>query len=61
VARLARVASLYGVFILPPSELALDYLPLLRGHRLVTADSLARPSDSRRAALALVDALTGSA
>jgi hypothetical protein len=61
VARLARLASLYGVFILPPSELALDYLPLLRGHRLVTAESLARPADSRRTALALVDAVTRNA
>ena len=61
VARLAHLASLYGVFVLPPAELALDYLPLLRGHRLVTAEALARPSDSRRTALALVDAVTGNA
>jgi len=61
VARLARLASLYGVFVLPPPELALDYLPLLRGHRLVTAEALARPADSRRAALALVNAVTGDA
>ncbi len=58
VARLASLASLWGVFILPPPELVLDYLPLLRGHRLVTAETLARPADSRRAALALVDAVT---
>ena len=61
VARLARLASLYGVFVLPPAELALDYLPLLRGHRLVTAEALARPADSRRMALALVDAVAGDA
>ena len=63
VARLACLASLYSVFILPPPEMALDYLPLLHGHRLVTAEALARPSDSRRTALALVDAVarTGSA
>ncbi|HEX7599762.1 MAG TPA: hypothetical protein VF518_16210 [Polyangia bacterium] len=59
VARLARLASLYGVFILPPPDFALDYLPLLHGHQLVTAASLARPADSRRTALALVDAVTG--
>jgi hypothetical protein len=58
VARLARVASLFGVFILPSADLALDYLPLLRGHWLVTAATLARPAESRRTALELVDALT---
>jgi len=58
VARLAQLASLFGVFVLPPADLALDYLPLLRGHWLVTAQALARPADSRRTALALVDALT---
>jgi hypothetical protein len=59
VARLARLASLYGVFILPPPDFALDYLPLLQGCQLVTAPSLARPADSRRTALAVVDAVTG--
>jgi hypothetical protein len=58
VARLASMASLFGVFVLPSQELALDYLPLLRGHWSVDAPALARPADSRRAALGLVQALT---
>jgi hypothetical protein len=58
VARLSSLASIFGVFVLPSQELALDYLPLLRGHWSVDAQSLARPADSRRAALGLVDALT---
>jgi hypothetical protein len=59
VARLSRLASIFGVFILPGPELALDYLPLLAGHQLVTAAALSRPSESRRTALTLVDAVTG--
>ncbi len=59
VARLASMASLFGVFVLPGQELALDYLPLLRGHWPVDAAALARPVDSRRTALGLVQAMTG--
>jgi hypothetical protein len=58
VARLASMASLFGVFVLPSQEPSMDYLPLLRGHWAVNAQALARPADSRRAALGLVEALT---
>jgi hypothetical protein len=58
VARLASMASLFGVFVLPSQEPSFDYLPLLRGHWTVNAQALARPADSRRAALGLVQALT---
>jgi hypothetical protein len=58
VARLASMASLYGIFVLPSQDMAVDYLPLLRGHWSVDAQSLARPADSRRTALGLVHALT---
>lgn len=58
VARLASMASLFGVFVLPSQELTLDYLPLLRGTWAVSAQALARPADSRRTALGLVDALS---
>jgi hypothetical protein len=58
MARLASMASLFGVFVLPAEDLALDYLPLLTGQWSVSAQDLARPADSRRAALNLVQALS---
>jgi hypothetical protein len=58
VARLASMASLFGVFVLPAQTLTLDYLPLMRGHWSVDARALARPADSRRTALGLVETLT---
>jgi hypothetical protein len=54
VEALARRASLYGVFVLPSQPLNLDYLPLLRQHQVVTAETLARPADKRRRALEIV-------
>jgi hypothetical protein len=57
VARLASLASLFAVFVLPAEDLTLDYVPLLAGHWSVGVRDLARPADSRRAALGLVQAL----
>jgi len=54
---LGRQASLHGVFVLPSQPLALDYLPLLRQHQVVTAQALAAPADKRRRALEIVEAL----
>jgi hypothetical protein len=54
VESLAQDAALYGIFILPTKPLALDYLPLLRGHQVVTADSLVSTAEKRRRALEIV-------
>ena len=59
VEALARRASLYGVFVLPSQPLALDYLPLLARHQVVTAEALARPMDKRRRALEIVGEVVG--
>ena len=55
VEALAREAHLYGVFILPSKPMALDYLPRLHRHQVVTAESLSRVSDKRRRALEIVE------
>jgi hypothetical protein len=52
---LRREAAVYGIFVLPSQPLELEYLPLLAGHQVVTAESIARPADKRRRALELVD------
>jgi hypothetical protein len=57
VEALARRASLYGVFVLPSQPLAVDYLPLLRRHQVVTAETLAQPAEKRRRALEIVGEL----
>jgi len=54
VEALARRASLYGVFVLPSQPLNLDYLPLLSGHQIITAESIAEPTERRRRALDVV-------
>jgi len=59
VEALARRASLYGVFVLPSQPLNLDYLPLLRQHQVVTAETLARPADKRQRALEIVGEVVG--
>jgi len=55
VEALARDAALYGVFVLPSRPITLDYLPLLQRHQIVTHETLARASTSRRRALDIVD------
>jgi hypothetical protein len=59
VEALARRAVLHGVFILPSQPLALDYLPLLRQHQVVTAETLAAPAEKKRRALEIVGAVAG--
>jgi hypothetical protein len=59
VEALARRASLYGVFVLPSQPLAVDYLPLLRQHQVVTAETLAQPAEKRRQALQIVGEAVG--
>jgi hypothetical protein len=57
VEALARRAALHAVFVLPSQPLALDYLPLLRQHQVVTAEALAAPAESKRRALEIVGAV----
>ena len=52
---LARDATLYGIFVLPSRPVALDYLPLLHRHQIVTAETLARGASTRRRALEIVE------
>lgn len=54
VEALGRLAHLYGVFVLPSQPLALEYLPLLQRHQVVTAETLSRPAEKRRRALEIV-------
>jgi hypothetical protein len=58
VEALARDASLYGVFVLPSKPIALEYLPLLHRHQIVTPETLARAGAGRRRALDIVDDFT---
>jgi hypothetical protein len=56
MAGLARLVDLHGVFILPSSDLALDYLPLLRSSAIITDEDLRQPEARARRALGLVAA-----
>src|SRR5205814_5881572 len=60
VEALARRAALHAVFVLPSHPLALDYLPLLRQHQVVTAEALAAPAESTRRALVIVGAVASA-
>ncbi|HEY8923367.1 MAG TPA: hypothetical protein VIU64_03240 [Polyangia bacterium] len=55
VEALARDATLYGVFVLPSGPVALDYLGLLHRHQIVTPESLAQATTTRRRALDIVE------
>lgn len=59
VERLAQVANLYGVFILPSQALHLDYLPLLHRHQIVSEDSLTSRERSVDRAKEIVDDMVG--
>jgi hypothetical protein len=61
VEALARSASLYGIFVLPSRPMALEYLPRLHRHQVVTAETLTQASSSRRRALDIVDDAAGFA
>jgi hypothetical protein len=54
VEALKRVASLYGVFILPSSEVGLDYLSLLDHHHVVDEETLANRKDRVDKALEII-------
>ncbi len=60
VERLAAVAKLYGVFILPSQALHLDYLPLLHKHQIVSEETLSSREQSLDRAMEIVDDATGS-
>ena len=49
-----RYAALYGIFVMPSQPLDLEYLPLLSGHQVISAESMAQPADRRRRALDVV-------
>jgi hypothetical protein len=59
VEELARLASLYGVFVLPSRPVELEYLSRLHRHQIVTADMLVEPASRRRRALDIVDEAAG--
>jgi len=61
IAKLASQCLLSAVFVLPSRPLALDYLPLLHRHHVVTAETLARPAASRQRALQIVGDVTAAA
>ncbi|MEM9493703.1 MAG: hypothetical protein AAGC55_31430, partial [Myxococcota bacterium] len=54
VAALAQQAFLYGIIILPSSEVSLEFLPLLHRHQIVEPDSLSSRARSRDRALDIV-------
>ncbi len=58
VAALGQHAYLYGIVILPSSEVQLDYLPLLDRHQIVEGTSLASRDRRRDRALDIVDDAT---
>jgi hypothetical protein len=51
VEQLGREAFLYGIFILPSSDVALEYLPQLHRYQIVDADALASRKGRRDRAL----------
>lgn len=55
VQALARTAYLYGVFILPSTEVQLDYLGALHRHQIVSESILTSQKDRRDRALQIVD------
>jgi hypothetical protein len=55
VESLKRVAALYGVFILPSSQVELDYLPLLDRYHIVDEETLSNRKDRVDKALEIID------
>ena len=55
VERLAAVAQLYGVFILPSQALHLDYLPLLHRHQIVSEETLSSRERALDRAMEIID------
>ncbi len=60
VASLAQQCFLYGIIILPSSELSLEYLPLLNRHQIVDSNSLSSRDRRRDRALDIVDDTSAS-
>lgn len=54
VAALAQQAFLYGIIILPSSQVTLEFLPLLHRHQIVDETSLASRAGRRERALGIV-------
>jgi hypothetical protein len=54
VAAMAQQAYLYGIIILPSSEVTLDFLPLLHRHQIVEATALSSRAGRRERALDIV-------
>ncbi len=55
IAALGQNASLYGIIILPSSELSLDFLPLLDRQQIVEGDTFQSRAGRRERALDIVD------
>jgi hypothetical protein len=55
VDQLRKVAFLYGVFILPSSDVAVEYLDLLHRHQVVDAASLSSREGRRDRALDIIE------
>jgi hypothetical protein len=55
VSAMAQQAYLYGIIILPSSEVELDFLPLLHRHQIVESTALSSRKGRRRRALGIVD------
>lgn len=53
---LSNLVDLHGVFILPSSELSLDYLPLLTSSAIITDEDLRQPEARARRAMGVVAA-----
>jgi len=58
VLSLSRHAQLYAVFVRPSQDLALDYLPLLRGYHVVSDEVLDKESARKQQALSIVEKTT---
>lgn len=61
VAAAAQNAFLYGIIILPSSEVSLEFLPLLHRHQIVSSVSLSSRAGRRDRALDIVDDATADA
>jgi hypothetical protein len=55
VQQLRRDAFLYGIFILPSSDVTLDYLTLLHRHQIVSAEALSTRKGRKDRALEIVE------
>ena len=61
VESLTRLASVYGIFVLPSREVTMDYWTRLHRHQLVTPETLASTSGTTKRALDIVDDVAAGA